>query len=63
MIMFIDEMGLGEDAVEEIQTQIMHGLQEPNYEKKIVAFLIEKIETIDTEGELNSLATIEETTT
>lgn len=38
------------------------GFQEATYQKKITAFLVDKIETIDAEGELNSLATIEETT-
>lgn len=53
MVMCIEEMGLGEDAVGEIQTQIIQDeFEETSYDSKIIAFLVDKIEAIDTADDL-----------
>lgn len=60
MVMSLDEMGLGEAALEELQTQIARdgSSQETSYDVKIASFLTAKIETAA--DDLKDLATIKE---
>jgi len=62
MVMSLDEMGLGEIALEELQTQIVNNgsSQETGYDAKIASFLTAKIETAA--DDLKDLATIKELT-
>lgn len=62
MVLSLDEMGLGETALEELQTQIARdgSSQETGYDAKIATFLTAKIET--TADSLTDLATIKELT-
>lgn len=60
MVMSLDEMGLGETALEELQTQIVQdgSSQETGYDAKIASFLTAKIETAA--DDLKDLAIIKE---
>jgi len=60
MVMSLDEMGLGETALEELQTQIAQdgSSQEIGYDAKIASFLTAKIETAA--DDLKDLAIIKE---
>jgi len=62
MVMSLDEMGLGETALEELQTQIAQdgSSQETGYDAKIASFLTAKIETAA--DDLKDLAIIKELT-
>lgn len=61
MVLFLEDMGLNEEAVDEIQTQIMQdGYEEASYERKIVSFLIDKIDTVDTADDIEQISQIED---